>query len=127
MRNLLLLLLLGTITLGGEGLAAGWAVFRLLPPRVSGTQRREFVHKLVTAADAEWFFSGHFQKLKDHIKGHDTLTAETMEEIQALVRRDIVELGKKSPFIEMFSKQDLSRLTGEKIDRLIEDKINPRY
>ena len=124
MRNLLLLLLLGTITLGGEGLAAGRAVSRLLPHEYQA-RSIEFVHKLVTAADAEWLFSSHFQKLKDHIKGHDTLTVETMGEIQALVRRDIVESGKKSPFIEMFSKQDLSRLTGEEIDRLIEDKINP--
>ena len=125
MRNLLLLLLLGTITLGGEGVAAGRAVSRLLPHEYQA-RSIEFVHKLVTAADAEWFFSSHFQKLKDHIKGHDTLTVDAMEEIQALVRGDIVESGKKSPFLEMFSEQDLSKLTGEEIDRLIENKINPR-
>ena len=125
MRNLLLLLLFGTITLGGEGLAAGRAVFRSLPHEYQA-RSIEFVHKLVTAAEDKWLFSSHFQKLKDHIRGHDTLTVETMEEIQALVRGDIVELGKGSPFIEVFSKQDLSKLTGEEIDRLIEDKINPR-
>lgn len=118
MCNSLLLLWLVAITFGGKALA-GRAAMHL--PHKYQARSLKFVHKLITAPDADWLLIDHLTKLNNYTKGWGMLTAETIEELQPLVRADIIDAREKSPFVEIFSKQDFTQLTEEEIDQLIEE------
>ena len=108
MHNLLLILLLGVVTFRVEVLTAS----KVAVPPVYKARGIELVHKLITVKNADGLLVDHFTVLSDYVRGHGTLTDDTIGELQKLVLIDIEE-SKKSPFADVFSKQDLTQLFAE--------------
>ena len=108
MRNLLLLLLLGVVTFRGEVLTAS----KLVVPPVYKARGIELVHKLITVKNADGLLVDHFTELSDYVRGHSTLTNDTIARLKELVLTDIEE-RKRSPFVDIFSEQDLTQLFAE--------------
>ena len=108
MRNLLLILLLGVVTFRGEELTAS----KVAVPPVYKARGIELVHKLVTVKNADWLLGSHFTELSDYVRGQSTLATDTIAGLKELVLTDIEE-HKKSPFVDVFSEQDLTQLFAE--------------
>ena len=108
MRNLLLILLLGVVTFKGELLTAS----KVAVPPVYKARGIELVHKLITVKNADWLLVDHFTELSDYVRGRGTLTTDTIAGLKELVLTDIEE-RKRSPFVDIFSEQDLTQLFAE--------------